>query len=180
MPSRIVNIFKGIIAGTVVILVIYALLPLDLRFSRAVIILGGLAALIVIPLYRILLEIAGFRIIHNPFKRTRRTVVVADEEGFVNIRKLISNGSVKSAVAGRVSIRNEDLGVEVLGNLEQLTEIIRINRIDEVIFSTKELSASQLIDSMHLLSESNVTVKISPPGEKVIIGSNSVSHLQKA
>ena len=179
VPSSIINIVKGIVIGTATILVIYALLPLDLRFSRAIIILGGIAALMIIPFYRILLDMAGFRIIHNPFTRAKKTIIVGDEDGFNNIRKLISNGSMKTSIAGRVSIRNDDLGAEVLGNLEQLAEIIRINRIDEVIFSTKELSASQIINSMHLLSERNITVRISPPGEKLIIGTNSVSHLKE-
>jgi FlaA1/EpsC-like NDP-sugar epimerase len=99
--------------------------------------------------------------------------------GFSNVRKLISAGSMSYTIAGRVSINEEDLGADVLGNLEQLKEIIRINRIDEVIFSTRELSASQIINSMHLLADSNVTVKIAPFGEKFIIGSNSVSHIKE-
>jgi GT2 family glycosyltransferase len=179
VPSRIIDVLKGIIIGTTIILVIYALLPQDLRFSRAVIVLGGITALIIIPLYRILLAIAGLRIIQNPFAGAKRTVIVGDEVGFSNVRKLISAGSMSYTIAGRVSINEEDLGADVLGNLEQLKEIIRINRIDEVIFSTRELSASQIINSMHLLADSNVTVKIAPFGEKFIIGSNSVSHIKE-
>jgi O-antigen biosynthesis protein len=178
-PSRIINVFKGIIIGTTIILVIYALLPQDLRFSRAIIVLGGIAALIIIPLYRILLAVAGLRMIQNPFARAKKTIIVGDEDGFNKIRKLICSGSMNSTLTGRVSIKREDLGTEVLGNLEQLPEVIRINRIDEVIFSTKELTASQIINSMQMLSDSNVTIKIAPPGEKFIVGSNSISQLKE-
>jgi len=44
-PARPVNILFGIITGTIFILIIYALLPSYLRFSRALILLGGLLAL---------------------------------------------------------------------------------------------------------------------------------------
>jgi hypothetical protein len=38
------------------------------------------------------------------------------------------------------------------------------------------LTASQIINSMHLLSDCNVTIKIAPSGENLIIGSKSVNH----
>lgn len=177
--SRITEALKGIIIGTAAILVIYALLPLDLRFSRAVIVLGGIASLIIIPAWRIILAVAGLRIIKNPFARAKRTVIVGDKDGFTIIKNLISSRSINSDVVGRVSIKEEDMGTEVLGNMGQLKEVIRINRIDEIIFSTKELTASQIINSMHLLSDSNISIKIAPSGEKFIIGSNSVDQIKE-
>jgi hypothetical protein len=54
-------------------------------------------------------------------------------------------------------------------------EVIRINRINEVIFSTRELTASQIINSMHLLSKYNISIKIAPTGERLIIGSKSIN-----
>jgi len=179
VPSRISNVLKGIVTATTIILVIYALLPLDLRFSRAVIVLGGIATLIIIPSYRILIAAAGLRITQNAFTRAKKSIIVGDKDGYEDIRNLISSGSINSLIAGRVSIKEEDMSAEVLGNLKQIKEVIRINRIDEVIFSTKDLSASQIINSMHRLSDSNVIIKIAPYGEKVIIGSNSVNQIKE-
>jgi FlaA1/EpsC-like NDP-sugar epimerase len=176
IPSKIINTIKGIIIGTTILLVIYALLPQELRFSRAVIVIGGITALIIIPLYHSILAMAGFRIIENPFAKARRTVIAGDDTGFNNIRQLIIDSQLNNNVVGRVSIKPEDIGTEVLGNIEQIKEIIRINRIDEVIFSTRELSASQIINLMHLLSDSNITIKTAPSGEKLIIGSSTVNH----
>ena len=45
-PARPLSIFTGISAGTVIILLIYALLPETLRFSRALILMGSVWALI--------------------------------------------------------------------------------------------------------------------------------------
>jgi GT2 family glycosyltransferase len=176
LPSRLTDAIKGIVFSTAAILVFYSLVPLDFRFSRAVVLLGGLSALIIIPLYRFLLSFTSLRLVENPVARMKRTVIVGDEEGLNNIRNLIKDSGLPSVIAGRVSTRQDDLGTDVLGNLEQIKEVIRINRINEVIFSTRELTASQIINSMHLLSECNVTIKIAPIGENLIIGSKSVNH----
>jgi hypothetical protein len=49
LPSKTKDTVPGVISGTIIILIIYALLPLNLRFSRAVIIAGGLFSLISMP-----------------------------------------------------------------------------------------------------------------------------------
>ena len=176
VPARIIDVLKGLVSGIIVSLVIYSLLPLDLRFSRAIIVLGGLSALIVIPSLRILFAISGMSQIINPFARPQRVVVVCNEKELTRIEQLVRKTGSSNTVCGRVSINKEDLGNEVLGNIDQLREIIRINRIDEIVFSSKELSASEIIDKMHILSDSGIKIKIAPSGEKLLIGSNSV-HL---
>jgi len=176
LPSKIKDAVKGIIFSTVAILAIYSLLPLDFRFSRAVVLLGGLSALIIIPLYRFLLAVAGLELIKNPLAKTRRAIIVGDEEGLNNIRNLIEDSGVNSVIIGRVSASQNDIGPDVLGNIEQIKEVIRINHINEVIFSTRELTASQIINSMYLLSDCNISIHIAPAGEKLIIGSKSIKH----
>ena len=176
LPSKLMNAIKGIAYSTTAILVIYSLLPFDFRFSRAVVLLGGLSALIIIPLYRFLLSITGLGLVVNPLIKSKRTVIAGDEEGFNNIRDLLKCSGVNSIIIGRVSARRDDLGPEILGNIDQVKEIIRINRVNEIIFSTRGLSASQIINSMHLLSDLNVKIHIAPVGEKLIIGSKSVDH----
>jgi GT2 family glycosyltransferase len=174
IPSKIGKVARGIITGSAVTLVIYAILPQELRFSRAVMIIGSILSLILITVQRLLFALAGIRLVFNPFSRARKVVIVSNADGYRNILRLLSDSESGSGISGRVSISSDDLGPEVLGNMGQLREIIRVNRIDEVIFSTRELTASQIIDSMQLIAETNVTIRISPSGEKLIIGSNYV------
>lgn len=176
LPSRILNTLKGIVISSAAILVVYSLVPLDYRFSRAVILLGGLTAFIVILLNRLILVAAGSSLIVNPFPKIRRTIIVGEEEGVANIRNLLNDSESEYDLVGRVSVREDDQGQDVLGNLNQIREVIRINRINEIIYLTRELTASQIIDSMHLVSDCNVAIKIAPSGEKLIIGSKSVRH----
>ena len=46
IPVQISNLLKGIITGTIILLIIYGLLPESLRFSRALILLGTIWTLI--------------------------------------------------------------------------------------------------------------------------------------
>jgi GT2 family glycosyltransferase len=174
IPSRTGRVISGVISGSAAALAIYALLPEELRFSRAVMILGPLLTLILITLQRILFAMSGVGLVYNPFAKARNIIIVSDSDGYSNITKLVIESEPRSRISGRVSIIPDDSGSEVLGNLGQLKEIIRVNRISEVIFSTRELNASQIIESMQLISDSNVTIKMSSSGEKFIIGSNYV------
>ncbi|MCJ7448530.1 MAG: glycosyltransferase family 2 protein [Bacteroidales bacterium] len=174
IPAKISGAAKGVIAGTLIILVIYALLPLELRFSRAIIIIAGALSLLVIPLCRALISLTNWEIAENPFLRVIRTAIAASAESYSKVRKLISETGVRNIVCGRISINKEDIQEEVLGNIKQIREVIKVNRIKEVIFTTSELSASQIIDSMHLISDCNVRIRIAPEGEKYILGSKYI------
>jgi GT2 family glycosyltransferase len=107
-------------------------------------------------------------------KRIRKVAVVGDAEVYRKITELVSDPPSDMKVGGRVSINGTDTGAEVLGSLDQIGEVIRVNRIDEVIFSTRLLAVSSIIDSMQRLAKSNIVIKMSPPGENIIIGSNYI------
>jgi len=55
-----------------------------------------------------------------------------------------------------------------------LHEIIRINRIDEIIFCAENISSAEIIRAMLELAQLNVDYKIAPPSSISIIGSNSI------
>jgi GT2 family glycosyltransferase len=174
IPSKIPDSIKGIFAGTIIILIIYAMLPLDLRFSRAIILIGGLVSFLVIPSFRLLISLIFPEIAENPLLRNRKTVIVSAPRGYERVKELLSDSGSRNRIAGRVSISNDDMQEEVLGNIEQIREVIRVNRIREVIFTTRELNASQIIDTMHLISDLKITIRIASKDEKYILGSRYV------
>ena len=61
---KLLSFLKGHLVGTVIILVIYAMLPLDWRFSRALIFLGSLWAILA-PWVQASFHLAGFRDYRN-------------------------------------------------------------------------------------------------------------------
>jgi GT2 family glycosyltransferase len=178
IPSRFKNVIRGLAIGTGSALAIYSLLPQDLRFSRAVVLFGGLISAALIPAARLLIAVTGTSIVRNPFPLTRRIAVAINENGYSDICNLLKSRDKRVEITGRISLSDNDLGNEVLGNIDQLKEIIRINRITEVIFSTRDITAAQIISSMQVLSDINIAFRMASPGEKVIIGSRSL-HLHE-
>jgi FlaA1/EpsC-like NDP-sugar epimerase len=174
-PSAITNTLKGICAGILAILVLYALLPLGIRFSRAVILIGGLITMPVIFLWRVLLSLILPEFAENPFKKEKRTIIVSDSEGYNGVKELLALSPAENIIYGRVSISPGDISQEVLGNLQQLKEVVRINRVKEVIFASRSLNSSAIISSMHSLADCDVTIKIASPDEKYILGSRYVN-----
>lgn len=175
IPSKIPSVLKGLIAGIVVILITYALLPSGLRFSRVVVLTGGLLSLPALALWRLLTSLTGTGISDNPFAHSKRTIIIADKDVYKDISGLMSRSGISNRIAGRVSLKVKDMSGEVLGSIEQLREVIRVNRIKEVIFSTRGMSASQIIDLMNLNSDLNITAKIASACGEYIIGSRYIS-----
>jgi len=61
------------------------------------------------------------------------------------------------------------------GSLNQLADFIHINKIDEVIFCAKDISAQQIIEQMATIkSNREVDYKIAQPDSLFLIGSNSI------
>ncbi|HZL76914.1 MAG TPA: glycosyltransferase [Bacteroidales bacterium] len=174
-PSAIGGTLKGICAGLLAILVLYALLPLGIRFSRAVIIIGGLISMPAVALWRIVLSAILPEYADNPFKKERKTIIISDSEGYKGVKDLLESSSRENVISGRVSINPDDKSEEVLGNLQQLKEVVRINKIKEVILDSRNLNSSVIIGLMHSLADSNISVKIASSDGKYILGSRYVN-----
>jgi O-antigen biosynthesis protein len=174
-PSRISATLTGAFTGIPVILIFYALVPLDIRFSRAVILFGGLISVSVIAIWRIFISIILPEFADNPLKRERKTIIISDSEGYSSVKKLLASNPSGNIIAGRVSISPDDKSEEVLGTIEQLNEVIRINKIKEVIFTSRNINASLIINLIHEISRRNVTIKIASSDEKYILGSRYIN-----
>ena len=60
------------------------------------------------------------------------------------------------------------------GRHDQLDDIVRVHKLDEVVFCAKDVSASDIISYMSSVEKGELEFKIAPPESLYIIGSNSV------
>lgn len=165
---------RGIVWGSVAILLVYSLMGESMRFSRVMILIGTLWAVTLLPLIRIIFNkfrISGFEL---DFERQKRIAIAGHLQEARRIRELLILSPVKPVIAGYVSISPEDEGNEYLGSVSRLKEIISINRIDEIIFCSEDLRSAEIITAMLDLSRTEVDYKIAPPESLSIIGSNSI------
>jgi O-antigen biosynthesis protein len=175
-PVKFSRIFRGILLGTIIILVAYALLPEHLRFSRAIILLGSVWAILMMAATRAIFHLVRFRNIQFGPMKNRRFVIIGDRDEAKRVWELLQSSYGNPGFIGLISVASrEQKNDGFIGSLSQISEIIRVYRIDEVIFCSKSMSHQAIIDQMSSLQDMNVDFKIAPEDSLSIIGSNSIN-----
>jgi GT2 family glycosyltransferase len=173
-PVRSFRIVRGIGWGTLGILVVYALLPEALRFSRALILLGSLWALVSMLLSRLLISLLRQGTWPSGEADKKRVLVAGDGPEAERIVRLLRESGATSFIGQASQKEQKPAGADFLGTVHQLREIVQIYAIDEVIFCAGALPSSAIIDHMAGLSPEGVAFKIAPPESLFLIGSNSI------
>jgi len=175
-PLKIRKSVQGIAVGTITILVFYALLPEAMRFSRAMILLGTLWGVIILPGVRFVLFSFGVPWIQLGEKHRKRFLVIGDKEEASRVASILNESFIKPDFVGMASpLETGNTGDSYIGNLNQVKDIIAIYKIDEVIFCSKNISHQTIIDKMAEWHETRVDYKIAPEDSLSIIGSNSIN-----
>lgn len=174
-PVRLLKIMRGILIGTIGILVVYSLLPELYRFSRAMILFGAGLSMISLSFTRILFHALGIKSMRMDAGGPQRVVIAGSPDECDRVKNLVAQTGITPGFTGFVSTSQEANGSNVLGRFDQLSEIVNIYSIDEIIFCAKDISAQEIIDRMAQLGDSRkVSYKIAPPESLSIIGSNSI------
>lgn len=174
-PVKLLKIGQGVLVGTVFILLGYALLPESLRFSRALILLGTVWALLCFMALRLLYHAMNISSLSLSRANTKRIAIVGEEQEFHRVVQLLKNIELSPSFVGFVSAENNNVHhAHFIGNMSQMDEIIKIHRIQEIIFCAKDISSQSIIRHMLTLVSSGVDFKIAPPESFSIIGSNNM------
>lgn len=175
-PVKLKNVFKGIITGTVLILVFYSLLPVEMRFSRAIILIGSVWTLIMIPLIRFLLYFTKRETFKISLPGKKRIAIVGKKDESLNLVKLLNNNNPKIKIVAFVNPDNDNMDLFYEGSLSQLDDIVKINKIDEIIFCVKNMQTQQIISTMLKLDNTDLDYKIASSDGFSVIGSNSIRN----
>jgi O-antigen biosynthesis protein len=173
-PLKLWKYLRGILIGTVIILAIYALLPESLRFSRALILLGTAWTILATAIWRILLHFAGSSDYRLDLNQKKRIVIVGEQQEADRVTKVLGQTQIKPEIIGYVSPETE-YEDPFIGSIDQIAEISRIHKLDEILFCASNISSQRIIKIMTRLTGLAVNYKIAPPESLSIIGSNSIN-----
>ena len=174
-PTGLSKIVRGIIFGTITIAVIYAFMPESWRFSRALIALGAMWAIISIVSLRLLVHFIKYGNLRMDKIRNKKTIIVADNKEMKRTLSLL--GGTKAAInfIGQVSIsKPSQVSEYFLGTIEQLKEIMNIYHVEEIIFCSRDITSQQITYWMSSIGP-DIDYKIVPEDSLSIIGSNSAN-----
>lgn len=158
-PFKLGNVLRGVVVGTVVIASIYAFLPENLRYSRAVILLGAAVALAVLLFNRL---------IYNWMKHKRLSF---DDKIAKNILLLGEEQEANRAL----NILNKHELVDfshIMSDTLMLDTKAKLFEIDEVVFCSQSISFRKIIDAISQ-NRGVMNFKILNPDSDLLIGSNS-------
>jgi GT2 family glycosyltransferase len=174
-PVSLYRLLRGLMWGTLAVLVAYSLASESMRFSRALILLGAAWSFLTLTSYRYLLSLTKKSIFQFEINKRKRLAVVANPTEAERISGLLKNASHKTDLTGFIMPDTHLPSSDYLGGVSQLREIVRINKIDELVFSSEDIPAQQIIQHMLDLNDMEIDYKIAPPESFSIIGSNSIS-----
>ncbi|PKP52546.1 MAG: glycosyl transferase family 2 [Bacteroidetes bacterium HGW-Bacteroidetes-1] len=175
-PYKLGRALRGNLAGIIIILVLYALLPESYRFSRVLIFLGAIWVAAVLSFWRIagyLLKIEGF--VFGGHEK-KRFLLIGSKEEATRVEAILRSTAIKADFIGIV-LTDENIADcnDCLGTMQQVPDIITIYKINEIIFCSKDIAHQTIIDKMTEWNETGINYKIAPEDSLSIIGSNSIN-----
>ncbi len=171
-PQNRLSSVKGTIIGTIAILVVYSVLPVSFRFSRAIILLLGIWILIFTWLVRLLADISG----HNLFKPNplrKKVLFIGTKNEFEQSLPILS---VAGIPAQNISQIEPEEIIDSPFNLKSniIADAIDAKGVSEVVFGTEKIPMTCIVQTMIYLSPQDIEFKIALHSGESIIGSNSI------
>ncbi|MDD3286732.1 MAG: glycosyltransferase [Bacteroidales bacterium] len=175
-PIRIPKIISGVFFGMITILVFYSLLPEQLRYSRALVLLGAVVSLFIIISIRLVYRYFSTGSWLPKDERRKRYIIIGDETEAVRVADLLRTTDAQAEFIGLTKEDDKETNnPNFVGNISQIKEIIKIYQINEVIFCAKSISQQKIISTMAELKANNLHFIIAPPETDFIIGSNTIN-----
>jgi FlaA1/EpsC-like NDP-sugar epimerase len=107
---------------------------------------------------------------------TKRYAIIGDDKEAVRVAQLLRTTDAQTEFIGLVEEgKRETTNPNFIGISSQIKEIIKIYKINEVIFCAKTLSQQKIISMMAELQSTNIHFIIAPPETDFIIGSNTIN-----
>lgn len=174
-PISLLRILRGVLIGTGIILIGYSLLPEAYRFSRALILLGTGWVMVSYLISRASLHFIGIKSFNLNPDKSKRIAIIGKQEEFERVNELLKQTNIHTSFLGFVSADDKgNNNNHYVGTVSQIEEVIKIHKINEVIFCSRDISSHDIIHYMHTLISADVDFKIAPPESMSIIGSNSI------
>jgi GT2 family glycosyltransferase len=168
------RLLRGLAIGTLILAAVYGFLDLNLRPSRALVLMGAVWAMSATIGIRAIAHFLEFRNFNIGNHRIKNLIVIGSQAETNRVIGLLNQVGVQKNLIGVVdpAIPNAADAGPNLGAIDQLDEIVRIFRIEEIIFCSRDIRAQDILSWMTRLGPA-VSYKIVPEESLSIIGSSN-------
>lgn len=150
----------------------------EYAFSRLALIIGGISALILMLLFKVIqINISkSDSKVTGKLKRLR-VLLVGDNTDTKEIKtKIHSRPDWNYEVVGTVAV--EENTNNAIGGLSQLRDLIKAYHIDQVFFALKSISYKDMLRQISILQDERVVFKLVPDSMDFILGKSNVEYLE--
>jgi GT2 family glycosyltransferase len=161
----------AMMAALLINLAIYSLLGVDYRFSRGVILFGGLVASLAILLFRNILVATQVILPADESKELRQTLVVGEKNDFADAMRMMRKAGRNERVLGRIGMGENE--PHTAGSFSQLDAVLATVPAREIVFCiSPTCTLSQAMQFMRA-ERRKIRYKFFYPGSGSMVGSDS-------
>lgn len=152
-------------------------------YSRVVVLIDFLLILTILSLWRTLYRIIGPVSKKGPLAKIHRAIIVgAGKEGKRILNQLQKRPDMQFEICGFVdfdekSVGQQINGTEVLATIDNVRDVIRVEEINELIFSSDRLTNAQILETIILAQGSGVNFRIVPHELEYLVAKSSVDDI---
>ncbi len=171
------NILAGLTVGFLAILIVYALVPLEYRSSRAIILLGGITSFLYLLFSKLVFNYfdTGRFSLKKPLGK--EILIVSTKEECKEIESFLNKSLIDFKISGFVNPSPEiNSDPFFVNSITYLGEVIKLYPVNEVIFGASAVPYKTILKWMSSLGD-RVFVKIASRGLLNIVGSDSSNSL---
>ncbi len=152
-------------------------------YSRAAVLLTYFILFFSLSFWRVFIKLAfkiGMR--GDDFTHKRSAIVGTNKSALKIAEKLKAKSTEFHLVSGLIALTSKEIGrvldgVEVIGSIENIKKVIKEKKIDEIIFSSEELSYNHMMAIVSACQSENVDFKVIGNNLDFLVGKTSVSML---
>lgn len=157
-PFRVANIIRGILFGTITIAVVYAFIPNEWRFSRAIILLGAAWTGVEMLMTRTIYDLIKYQSLSLDSEDEKRSLVIGKTDAARAesiLRTLGNNGEIVTAA-----------------DITYVKKAALMYKINEITFCSADYTYKEIMKQLTVCGN-KIDYKILNTGSDALIGSNS-------
>jgi O-antigen biosynthesis protein len=165
------KMIQALLIGTALISIIYGFLPNSLRYSRGIILFGTLVVAAILFAWRTALHFLKYQTLNFSHRNNTKSILVGDKKNWNKVTQLLHSYNQNYQQLGYVNDGEKD-STNWLGRVNQLQEIVKIYDVNEIIFSTNNITAERTMQLMTKIGP-HVNYYTLPADSNFVIGSHS-------
>ncbi len=170
--TNLFSLLRGLIISSIFVLIFYAILPLEYRPSRFLLLVGTCWALICTMFSKLIFNYVETKKFSFVKPLRKRIAIVGLEPDTEQIKQLLKGYKEEQEVVGVIHPAESTADSYYINSISNLEEVVEILNITELIFSAKALNFSTILQLMSDLG-SQLTYKIADEENYAVLGSDS-------